>query len=391
MVHIVLVLSGLADDPADELDGQTPLAAANTPYLDRLAATAEVGLFQPLPEREATATQIGADEAALAILGYEPQPSSRAALELLGAGATLGPRETGVRWDLISSSPFEPFPTPLTEAATAALWEDLAAACHRPGITLKPVGAMSGLMVWDEGPVEVQATPPGELAADTPLEGQYPVGDRAEEIARMIDTARQVLAEHALNRDRAARSLPPLDLLWPWGFGRAPELPLFATRAGLLASLVGNNAAAVGAGRAAGLTASLTPPQADRKLKQRMNQILNLAQRTPTVVAYASDPDRAGHAGDPKAKASLLTRFDNELIKPLVIQAVRSGDMRFTVLSDFATPCATRRHEARPVPYLDSNPQKPATGPGQFTEATAAETGHRKLGATDCRGWLWGG
>src|SRR3990172_347234 len=44
---LLIIFDGLADRPAPELDGRTPLEAARTPNLDRLAAEGVSGLFHP--------------------------------------------------------------------------------------------------------------------------------------------------------------------------------------------------------------------------------------------------------------------------------------------------------------------------------------------------------
>ena len=390
MAQIVLVLSGLGDDPLDELDGRTPLAAAETPNLDRLSASGDVGLFQPDPDRDPDSQAIGADQTMLAILGYDPVPAGRGALELLGAGASFGRRDVGLRWDLISSSPLEPFPAPIDEADAAELWTELAKVCDRPGLTLRQTSLLSGLMLWEEGPAEVIATPPGELSADQALEAQFPVGDAADKIGVLIDDLRELLAGHRLNRRRVEREQAPLDVLWPWGFGRAPDLPLFMLRAGTVASLLTGNLAARGTARAAGVSAARPVAAAERSPQRRAHRILNALQHAPAVIAYVSDLDRAGHAGDAVAKRSILERCDRDLVKPLADAVQRDGDIRLTILSDFATPCTTRRHVARPAPFIDVDPRRSRTGPGRFTEEEAAETGRRRSGPVDCRGWLWG-
>ena len=50
MNYVVCVPDGCADEPVDELDGQTPLEAANLPTLSALAARGEVGRAAVIPE-----------------------------------------------------------------------------------------------------------------------------------------------------------------------------------------------------------------------------------------------------------------------------------------------------------------------------------------------------
>ena len=49
MRYVVLVPDGAADYPLDELGGQTPLEAAATPCMDRLAREGAGGLVQMIP------------------------------------------------------------------------------------------------------------------------------------------------------------------------------------------------------------------------------------------------------------------------------------------------------------------------------------------------------
>jgi len=45
MKHVILHADGMADHPRKELGGRTPLQAASTPHLDRLAQGGELGLL----------------------------------------------------------------------------------------------------------------------------------------------------------------------------------------------------------------------------------------------------------------------------------------------------------------------------------------------------------
>ena len=69
MKSFILLPTGIADVPVAALDGQTPLEAAHTPNLDRLAAKARVGLVRQVPE----GLRISSDAAVLSVLGYDPR------------------------------------------------------------------------------------------------------------------------------------------------------------------------------------------------------------------------------------------------------------------------------------------------------------------------------
>ena len=66
--YIILVGDGMGDYPEEELDGQTPLEAARTPFMDRLAAQGIMGFAQTIP----AACEPGSDIANLSLMGYDP-------------------------------------------------------------------------------------------------------------------------------------------------------------------------------------------------------------------------------------------------------------------------------------------------------------------------------
>src|SRR5690242_15894620 len=81
---LYVCLDGLGDDPVPELGNRTPLEAARTPVLDRLAAEGRQGLVSTVGRDVAPESDI----AVFAILGYDPRQEhpGRGVLEALGAG-----------------------------------------------------------------------------------------------------------------------------------------------------------------------------------------------------------------------------------------------------------------------------------------------------------------
>src|SRR5438045_8694960 len=81
---VYVCLDGLGDDPRPGLGGQTPLEAARTPVLDRLAAQGSQGLVTTVGPGIAPESDI----AVFAILGYDPRQEhpGRGVLEALGSG-----------------------------------------------------------------------------------------------------------------------------------------------------------------------------------------------------------------------------------------------------------------------------------------------------------------
>ncbi|MEX1247819.1 MAG: 2,3-bisphosphoglycerate-independent phosphoglycerate mutase [Anaerolineales bacterium] len=91
---VLLVMDGLGDLPAWS-GGQTPLEAAVTPNMDRLAAEGTLG--RSLPIRQGITP--GSGPAHLALFGYDPlqYPVGRGVMEALGIGMDIGPGDVAAR------------------------------------------------------------------------------------------------------------------------------------------------------------------------------------------------------------------------------------------------------------------------------------------------------
>ncbi len=81
---LYVCLDGLGDDPVPELDGRTPLEAAETPFLDSLAAQGRTGIVTTVGPGIAPESDI----AVFAILGYDPKEEhpGRGVVEAIGCG-----------------------------------------------------------------------------------------------------------------------------------------------------------------------------------------------------------------------------------------------------------------------------------------------------------------
>jgi len=100
MKYILIIGDGMGDEPIAELDGKTPLEAAATPAMDRLARAGEQMLVRTVP----AGYPPGSDVANLSLLGYAPERyyTGRAPLEAASMGVDLGADELAFRCNLIT-------------------------------------------------------------------------------------------------------------------------------------------------------------------------------------------------------------------------------------------------------------------------------------------------
>ena len=103
MKIIVLLGDGMSDEPCAELDGKTPLQAAATPNMDRMAQFGQVGLAHTVPE----GLPPGSDVANLSVFGYDPRScyTGRSPLEAISMGVELGPHDVAFRMNLVTMTP----------------------------------------------------------------------------------------------------------------------------------------------------------------------------------------------------------------------------------------------------------------------------------------------
>jgi 2,3-bisphosphoglycerate-independent phosphoglycerate mutase len=100
MKYCILIGDGMADNPVPELNNETPLESAQTPFMDKLASKGIIGTVKTIPD----GVEAGSDTAILNICGYDPRLyySGRAPLEAAGADVHLDPSDTAYRCNMVS-------------------------------------------------------------------------------------------------------------------------------------------------------------------------------------------------------------------------------------------------------------------------------------------------
>src|SRR3954451_1797190 len=100
MKYAIVIPDGCADEPQESLGGRTPLQAARTPNMDRVARIGVVGRADNVPRPLTPAS----DVATLSLLGYDPLVvyTGRAPLETAAMGIALGPQDWAIRCNLVN-------------------------------------------------------------------------------------------------------------------------------------------------------------------------------------------------------------------------------------------------------------------------------------------------
>ena len=183
MKYLVILTDGMSDEPQAQLNGLTPLQAAKTPHLDRLARTAFIGKVKTIPEGFAP----GSDVANLSVMGYDPVKyyTGRSPLEAVSMGVNLNDDDLALRCNLVTLSEEDSYDKQMMldyssgEINTAHAHELMQAVANELGEDSFHFHAgisYRNLLVWKNGRGrDVQLTPPHDISGQ-PITNYLPGG-----------------------------------------------------------------------------------------------------------------------------------------------------------------------------------------------------------------------
>ena len=355
MRYVVLVPDGAADYPLDELGGQTPLEAAATPCMDRLAREGTGGLVQMIPAQRHPGSDIGN----LEIFGYDSRVhyTGRAPLEAASMGVDLGDDGVAFRLNLIYGEGdvlVDYSAGHIASEEAAELVEALVAELGGPSLRFYPGVGYRHLLVWERGPEEVETYPPHDIMGES-MAAHGPTGAGGEKIRALMDAAGPILAASPVNAARSARGERPANAIWLWGSGRALRLTSLATRYGLQGGVISAVDLVRGIGKSAGLEVIDVPGitgYLDTNYEGKAEYALAALQHADFVYVHVEAPDEAGHNGDPQAKVQAIEDFDARVVGPILAGLESMGPHRVLLTPDHRTPIVRRTHSREPVPFV---------------------------------------
>jgi 2,3-bisphosphoglycerate-independent phosphoglycerate mutase len=364
---LLLLLDGLGDRSHPELGGRTPLQAAHTPNLDRIADLGANGLFHPALQGQA----FPSEKAHFALFGYSQEEfPGRGLLEALGHGLVPGRRDVALLAHLASASERDGCLFLEREAPEEARREDLdrllgALPSPEPdeiAVQFHSTRSHFGILVL-QGEVSPRITDTnpmrdGVYVPDVlPWEGLS--GDEARRarktargLKRYLVRARDALKDHPVNARRAREGLPQLNALITQRPGAYTDVPRFGDRFGLRGASVASGAVYRGLAQFLGLEAVPVSDGDDpgTDLAERLESAFRLFPETDFVHAHTKAPDTAAHSKDPRRKAETIEALDRGLGK-LGPERILREDVLLAVTSDHSTPSSgSLVHSGEPVP-----------------------------------------
>ena len=364
---LLLLLDGLGDRQHPELGGLTPLQAARTPNLDRLAEVGGNGLYHPGSLGE----PFPSENAHFALFGYhEHEFPGRGPVEALGAGLRPEQGEVAVLAHLVSASTrdgrlFVERDRPgAVDPEDIRMLFDLVGSFGHQGvtITLHQTKGLFGVLTF-QGQVSPQITdsnPMQDMAFATDvrptLEGQNDPGASqcAEALKAYLAWAYHRLSASKLNSDRNRAGLAPINALVTQRAGRMSKVEPFPSRTGLAGALVASGALYQGLGRLLGMevldVAEGLDVQAD--FSARLDLARAHLAEFDFLHVHTKAPDEAAHTKSCLAKKEAIEALDRALVQHLDLLA-DNPDVLTLVASDHSTPSSgTMIHSGEPVPVI---------------------------------------
>ncbi len=384
MKYIVMLGDGMADYPMEALGGKTPLEVAKKPNIDRLARGGRLGMVKTVPD----GLKPGSDVANLSAMGYDPLKcyTGRSPLEAVSIGIQMDDTDVAFRCNLVTLSDDAEYAEKtmvdyssgeITTAEAAELIRAVDETFRTDEILFYPGISYRHCMIWHQGPVGLNLTPPHDISDRKITEylPQNPV------ILDLMKRSYEILKDHPINQDRMARGLNPANSIWLWGEGTRPGVTGFEAAYGVKASVISAVDLIKGIGLCAGMKVievEGATGNIDTNFKGKGEAALKtLLDGQDLVYIHVEAPDECGHHGDLEGKIQAIERIDQDIVGPLLKGLEEAGeDYSILVMPDHPTPISIKTHISDPIPYLlYCSTDVTDSGIDTYTEKTGKSTG----------------
>jgi 2,3-bisphosphoglycerate-independent phosphoglycerate mutase len=395
---VYVCLDGLGDDPNPDLDGQTPLEAARTPTLDRLAAQGSQGLVTTVGPDIAPESDI----AVFAILGYDPrlQHPGRGVLEALGSGMDFRDGDLALRVNFSTQEDGEivdrrvgrDLPSEDSHALSREVNEkvvlpearfDLRATVeHRGALVIRSSSGPLSAEVGNTDPAYRKEGPLG-VALETfesrvipaePLDGSEAAVRAADLVNRFTEESARILDASEVNARRRSEGRLVANLILSRDAGdHVPRLTPIKDRFGPAWGCF----VEMPVERGIAMVLGMAPVDAPADLPRREQYAAWAALAAEALGGYDAlyihikGPDIPAHDGRARDKMEVCEDIDAAFFAEL-LPLIDLDRTILAVTADHSTSCIRKAHTADPVPLLVVGGGVPSDAQQSFGERAAA-------------------
>lgn len=358
---VLLICDGMADRPVALLGNRTPLDAADTPNMNRLALEGESGLMDPI----APGVRVGSDTGHLAILGYDPYKTytGRGPFEAAGIGMEVRKGDVSFRCNFSTvdenlavtdrrAGRITEDTDQLAQSVDGIQIEDVTfyfkeSVAHRGALVMHGPGL--GAQVSDIDPHREQE----RILKAAPLNALDPASSKtARLLNQWVLRAHEILKGHPVNKRRESQGLAPANIILPRGVGVAPDIQEFDILHDVASACVVETGLIRGIARYISMDMIDVPGAnggLDSDVMAMGRAVVEALQNHNFVLCNVKGPDVAGHDGDAQAKVEIIQRID--ALVGYLVDNLGEEDV-LVVTADHSTPCSVKDHTGDPVPIV---------------------------------------
>ncbi|KZX15759.1 2,3-bisphosphoglycerate-independent phosphoglycerate mutase [Methanobrevibacter cuticularis] len=387
MKGIILIMDGLGDRPLKSLGNKTPLQAAKTPNMDKMAEQGINGLMDSIKPGIIP----GSDTAHISILGYDPYEvyTGRGPFEASGVGLEIFPGDIAFRCNFSTADENQI----ITDRRAGRIregtkdiidslnhmviegYDDVKiifkeSTGHRAVLVLRGNGLSDA--VSDADPKKEGNAPKKVVPTDDSPEAKK----TADILNKLIIKSYEMIKDHPINKKRIENNQPPANIIIPRGAGAVPEVEPLNEKYNIKSACIAETGLIMGIARFAGMDiieVDGATGGTDTNLDNISDTIVNHLKGVDYnfFLINIDGADEAGHDGNSKEKVEFIEKVDEIVIKKLL----DIEDCYIILTADHSTPISVMDHTADPVPMVINGPEVRVDFVKQFSEIEAHKGG----------------
>jgi 2,3-bisphosphoglycerate-independent phosphoglycerate mutase len=395
-IHMIYVLlDGVGDLPHPDLDGKTPLEAANTPTLDKIASNGAIGEVISVGKGIAPESDI----AVFNMLGYKfnhTEYVGRGVIEAIGIGidfkdgdlalrgnySTLN--EEGIIIDRRAGRHIEKEDTlgiakeieekiKFSHPDTSVVVSPTIG--HRVTVRVRVKSQKLSARITNTDPAYSNIGGMGvakavgdflKIEKCLPLEGTEDSKFTANLVNEFSEQVIDIMKESKINKKRQEQNKKQLSCILLRDAGnRYPDVIPINEKYGMKFSCIVDMPVELGISEVLKMKAFEAGGLTDYEEKARV--AANAMKTQNAIYVHLKGPDEFGHDGDAVGKTKNIEEIDQRFFKTLV-ENIDSSKVAIIISADHSTPCINKGHSDDPVPVLVSGDFIKNDGTTRMTE-----------------------
>jgi 2,3-bisphosphoglycerate-independent phosphoglycerate mutase len=363
------LLDGIGDLPHPDLDNLTPLEAANTPNIDKIAQNGVSG--QVMSVGKGIAPQ--SDIAVFNMLGYNFEDKDyvgRGVVECLGCNIDFKDGDLALRGNFATID----FNKKIVNRRAGRIIskEDATEICDliNKNVRLKDVDINVKPTIGHRVIINIRKK---NCVLGENITNTDPAYDKINGIGvAKSNSGIKLLNNCEVNERRINKGLLPINCILLRDAGnRYPHIQPINEKYHLnFASLV-DMPVEIGISKILGLTSYEAGNPNEYELKAKT--LLGIMKDHDFFYVHIKGPDEFGHDGDAKGKKKNIEEIDTRFFKPLQngIKLLKDMNIGFIISGDHSTPCIKQAHTDDPIPIIVSGKNIENDGTNRFTESNS--------------------